>query len=394
LKRRRRLLSIAHSYVVTMNRRLVHEMARLGGEDWEITAAAPRYFRGSNDLRPVRLESLANEPCPVVPVDAYLTGRMHFFVYGWRLKTLLAEPWDFVHCWEEPYIAAGGQMALWAPRRAPLVFRSAQSLNKHYPPPFQWIENFAMSRASGWICSGQLVAENLRARPGYTQLPMAQIPLGTDTANFRPDPARGRTIRERLGWAPGGPPVVGYLGRFVAEKGLSLLQQALDEVRSPWRALFVGAGPLEASLRKWSERHGDRVRICNDVVHDQVPAYLNAMDMMCAPSQTMPNWKEQFGRMLVEAFASGVPVIGSDSGEIPYVIRDSGVVVGESDIEGWRRAIDELVGDGAKRDALSAHGLTRAREEFSWPVVARRYLDFFDAVAAGVPERSRGLPVP
>ena len=52
------------------------------------------------------------------------------------------------------------------------------------------------------------------------------------------------------------------------------------------------------------------------------------MDVMCAPSQTTPKWREQFGRMLIEAFASGVPVVGSDSGEIPFVIDEAGVLVG------------------------------------------------------------------
>ncbi len=387
MRRRRRLLSIGHSYVVTMNRRLAHEMARLGGDEWEITAVAPKYFRGVNDLRPAHLDSLAlaSEPCPVVAVDAYLTGRVHFFTYGWRLRSLLASPWDLVHCWEEPFVAAAGQIAWWASSETPLVFYSAQSLNKNYPQPFKWIERYAMARAAGFICGGQLVVENLKARPGYIGLPMAQIPLGADLGKFRPDDARGRAVRGSLGWDSGGPPVVGYLGRFVPEKGLPLLQRVLDKVCAPWRALFVGAGPLEAPLRKWAEQHGDRVRICNAVVHDQVPAYLNAMDMMCAPSQTTPVWKEQFGRMLVEAFASGVPVVGSDSGEVPYVVRDSGVIVGESDEEGWRRAIEELLEDRTKRDDLSARGIARARDEFAWPVVARRHLDFFESVAGGSP---------
>ncbi len=384
MKRRRRLLSISHSYVVTMNRRLAHEMAKIGGDDWDITAVAPRYFQGFRDLRPVRLDPMADEPCPLVPVDAYLTGRVHFFTYGWRLKSLLSGPWDLVHCWEEPFIAAGGQVALWA-RRAPLVFYSCQSLNKTYPPPFQWIEDNALARAAGVICSGQLVVETLRARRGYAGLPLEPIPFGTDTAQFRPDLSRGKATRESLRWSSNGPPVVGYIGRFVPEKGLRLLQHALDELRAPWRALFVGAGPMEASLRKWAERHGDRVRICNAVVHDQVPAYLNAMDIMCAPSQTTPGWKEQFGRMLVEAFATGVAVVGSDSGEIPYVVRDTGLIVGEKDEAGWRKAIADLVESPAKRDELSGRGVARASDEFAWPVVARRYLDFFDTVAGSAP---------
>jgi phosphatidyl-myo-inositol dimannoside synthase len=380
MKRRLRLLSIGHSYVVMMNRRLVHEMARVGEDRWEVTAVAPTCFHGSRDLRSVRFEPAADEPCRVLAVPAYLTNRVHFFLYGWRLRSILSERWDFIHCWEEPYILVGGQVAWWAPRRTPLVFRTAQSLNKRYPVPFRWIEHYAMERSAGWICSGSLVAQNLSARPGYVDRPRARIPLGVDVAAFHPDPAPRGPLFARLAWDPSGPPVVGYLGRFVPEKGVELLQRALDSLQTPWRALFVGAGPSEPALRQWSQRHGDRVRICSDVTHDQVPAYLNIMDVLCAPSQTTPGWKEQFGRMVVEAFASGVPFIGSDSGEIPHVVRDAGVIVGERDEAGWARAIADLLNDPRKRGDLAARGLQRAHQEFAWPVVAQRYLDFFDSI--------------
>jgi glycosyltransferase involved in cell wall biosynthesis len=379
-KRTRRLLSLAHSYAVGMNRRLAHEMARAGSGTWEVVAAAPKYFHG-NDLRPVRLEVSADEPCRVVALGAYLTRRVHVFLYGRHLRSVLREGWDVVHCWEEPYIFAGGQVAWWTPRGAALVFRTAQSIDKRYPPPFSWIERYAMRRAAGWICSGSLVAQTLSARRGYDK-PLAQIPLGVDVRAFRPDPAAGRAVLEKLGWEPG-PPVVGYLGRFVTDKGLDLLTRALDKLGGVWRAMFVGAGPMEPQLRAWAARHGDRVRLCTDVTHDQVPAYLNAMTVLCAPSQTMPNWKEQFGRMVVEAFATGVPFIGSDSGEIPFVVKDAGVVVGERDEDGWVRAIAELIGSPAQCRELAARGLQRACDEFAWPAVARQYLNFFERLLPG-----------
>jgi glycosyltransferase involved in cell wall biosynthesis len=217
----RRLLSIAHSYVVGMNRRLAHEMARANGRTWEVTAVAPTYFHGTRDLRPLRLDAAADEPCRLVPVNAYLTHRVHVFFYGWRLRALLQEPWDLVHCWEEPYILVGAQVAWWAPPRTPLVFRTAQSLAKSYPIPFNWVEKYTLRRAAGWICSGSLVAQTLGARPGYDQLPRAQIPLGVDVDCFRPDRAAGRAVRQSLGWSDDGPPVVGYLGRFVPERASS-----------------------------------------------------------------------------------------------------------------------------------------------------------------------------
>src|SRR5207237_2331572 len=113
---------------------------------------------------------------------------------------------------------------------------------------------------------------------------------------YKPARAAVEAVLRKLGWETKGAPVVGYLGRFTKEKGLSVLQQALDGVSVPWRALFVGDGPERPALAAWAERWGDRVRICTDVTHGQVPPHLNAMDVLCAPSQTMPNWKEQFGR--------------------------------------------------------------------------------------------------
>lgn len=377
-KRTRRLLSIAHSYVVGMNRRLAHEMARVGGDAWEVTAISPKLFHGANDLRTVRLDANEQEPCRLVPVNAYFTSRVHAFLYGRRLRSVLSEGWDVIHCWEEPYILAGGQVAWWTRRGTPLVFRTAQSMDKKYPPPFSWVERYAMNKAAGWICSGSLVAQTLGKRPGYDK-PMAQIPLGVDVQCFRPDPGAGRAILQKLGWEPG-PPVVGYLGRFVPDKGLDLLTRALDQLACDWRAMFVGAGPMEPELRKWAARSGDRVRLCTDVTHDHVPAYLNAMNVLCAPSQTMPNWKEQFGRMVVEAFAAGLPIIGSDSGEIPFVIKDSGLVVGEKDEAGWTRAIGDLLANPNQCRELADRGLQRARDEFAWPAVARQYLDFFERI--------------
>lgn len=370
----RKLLSIGHSYVVALNRRLANEIARLGIGEWEVTAVAPAFMHG--DLRPMQLEAEPNEICRLEAVAVYLSQRIHVMTYGWRLKQILQQGWDLVDCWEEPYILAGAQVAWWMSDSTPLVYRTAQSYSKQYPPPFNWIEQYAMSHASGWICCGQTVAETLKSRQGYS-LPMRLIPLGVDINHFYPAPDAGLKIRHSLAWDEQGAPVIGYLGRLVPDKGLDLLMRVLDRLQTPWRALFIGTGPMEATLRTWANRHPDRVRICTTVKHDDVPQYLNAMDILCAPSQTMPNWKEQFGRMLIEAFACGVPIIGSDSGEIPYVIQDAGVVVGEKDEQGWFEALSDLLESPYQRAELGAQGLRRSHSVYAWPVIAKQYLEFF-----------------
>ena len=375
---RRRLLTLGHSYVVGVNRRLAHELSRAGGADWEVVCGAPRRFRGTRDLRPQALHVARDEPCRVVDLGARATRQVHVFLYGPRLAGLLREGFDVVHAWEEPFVLAGGQIAALTPRASALVFRTDQNLSKRYPPPFNWVERAALRKARAWVYQGVLVGEALGDRPGYRDRPSRRIPYGVDTAAFRPDPSRRLAALRRLGWDPEGPPVIGFVGRFTREKGLDLLCRALAEVRAPWRMLWIGAGPEEPWLRAWSARQGDRARVLSDVGHDQVPELMSAMDVLCAPSQTTPRWKEQFGRMLIEAFASGVAVVGSESGEIPYVLGDAGRVLPERDRAAWTACLEELLSDERARAELAARGLERAHERYAWPVIARQHLAFFD----------------
>ena len=261
------------------------------------------------------------------------------------------------------------------------VFRTAQSLNSGIRR--RSTLSVTTYRAAGWICSGRLVAENLGKRPRYADRPMACIPLGVETTVFRPNAAAGESVRRSLGWGEPGPPVIGFLGRFVPEKGLKVLTTALDAVKTPWRALFVGGGKLAPDLRAWAEKYtDDRVRVCADVTHERVAPYVNAMDILVAPSQTTPQWKEQFGRMLIEGMACGIPVVGSDSGEIPFVIGDAGIVLPEADTAEWTKELAELLESPARRAELGARGRERAESAYAWPVVARRHIDFFEGLVA------------
>jgi glycosyltransferase involved in cell wall biosynthesis len=373
----RQLLSVGHSYCIALNRRLTEEMERIGGPPWQVTTIAPRFFHG--DLSPIRTQANPLEASSLRILPAYLTGRTSVFFYGRELAAALRNSWNVIHCWEEPFILAGGQVAWWTPRQIPIVFWTGQNIAKRYPPPFSWIEQFCVGRCAGWMARGQTGVDALLSK-GYGGRPHRVVPMGVDTKCFRPDPSARGHVRSRLAWSDAGPPVIGFLGRFVEEKGLKILTAVLDNLRSKWRALLVGGGPLAADLRQWSRRHPDRVRIVTGVQHDAVPAYLNAMDVLCAPSQTRAHWREVFGRMLIEAFACGVPVVASDSGEIPYVVKDAGVIVGEADHNSWARALEMILEDPSHRRELGARGLERARTVYSWRSVARQHLDFLEEV--------------
>ena len=377
----RRLLTIGHSYVVAANRRLAHEMAVQSNGAWQVTAVAPARYRG--DLGPIAVQPIAGDASRLESLAVRLDRVPHLMWYA-DLGRVLEGSWDVVHCWEEPYILAGAQVARRAPRDATFVVASFQNLAKQYPWPFSGFERATMARANGWIAYGTTVHDTLSARAPYAGKPSRVIPPGVDLTRFSPDEAARRATLARLGWAPTDH-VVGFLGRFVAQKGIDVLVGALENATMPWRALFVGGGPMQPALERFAERHPGRVHVQTGVSHDEVPAWLNAMTVLCAPSQTSPAWREQFGRMLIEAMACGVPVIASASGEMPWVVGDAGVVVAEADVAAWTAAIDRLLADDELRREQAARGIDRAHERFAWPVVARSHLAFFETLREGGP---------
>jgi phosphatidyl-myo-inositol dimannoside synthase len=379
---KRRLLSIGHSYCVGLNRRLPQWIARLGADQWDVTVAAPAVFPG--DLKPYVTTPEAGELPTLRILPAHFASHIHFFLYGRGLRALLQQPWDLVHMWEEPYIWAGGEIASMARRQTPLVYATNQNLAKHYLPPFAQIERYCFHRSSGWLTMGQTTLDTQLAR-GFTGKPCAVISPGVDIDSFRPDPTARAVIHRSFGWDTSAIPVAGYAGRFVEEKGLAFLMTILDGLKTPWRALFIGDGPLRPQLESWAARHGGNVQIVTGADHPDMPAYFNAIDILCVPSQTTPRWREQFGRVIIEAFACGVPVIGSDSGEIPFVISDAGVVAGERDAAAWASALEGLLDDPIERSRLSQHAREVAVTRHAHAVVAREHLDFFDRVlAAGI----------
>ena len=96
-----------------------------------------------------------------------------------------------------------------------------------------------------------------------------------------------------------------------------------------------------------------------------MPDYFRGLDVLVAPSMSRPNWTEQFGRVLVESMACGVPVIGSSSGEIPNVIGDAGLIFPEGDVDGLASALQTLMDDPSRRDEMGARGRSRVLDKFT-----------------------------
>lgn len=371
---RPRVLMISKACIVGIYQRKLEHIAAAGIDLLTLVPPGWRDERGETPLERVYTHGYQLETLPL-----RLNGSFHLHHYRGLGARLRAFRPDVVHIDEEPYNLAAWQ-ALFAARRAGArsLFFSWQNINRRYPPPFRWGEGWLLRRVDYGLAGTDSAAQVWREK-GYTG-PLAVIPqFGTDPALFAP---------------PDAPPAprpftVGYVGRLVEEKGLRLLLEAMARLPGDWRLILLGGGPLLDDLRRLAARLGiaERVRFDGLVASVAMPAQYHAFDALALPSLTRPNWKEQFGRVLVEAMSSGVPVIGSDSGAIPGVIGEAGLVVPEGDTTALAAALARLQADPDLRARLSAAGRQRVLDHFTHEQVSAATVDVYRALLAGVTDR-------
>jgi glycosyltransferase involved in cell wall biosynthesis len=116
----------------------------------------------------------------------------------------------------------------------------------------------------------------------------------------------------------------------------------------------------------------ERVIFKSSVPTYEAPRVLQEMDVLVLPSLTRPNWKEQFGRVLAEAMACETPVIGSDSGEIPYVIADAGLIFPEGNARELSQRVQQLLDDPMLYETLARKGRQRVLENYTQEQIARQ----------------------
>ena len=213
---------------------------------------------------------------------------------------------------------------------------------------------------------------------------MHVVPHGAEVSRFLP--GRDDVRRAELGLSG---VVIGFVGRLVPEKGVRDLLAALtllaDRRVTGCSVCFVGGGPLAHELER-AGREGvlaGRVRLVGPVVHDDAPRQYQLFDVLALPSRTTPRWREQFGRVLVEAAATGLPLVGSDSGEIPHVLSSLAgtAVVPEGDVTALADALEAYIVSAERRRDDGQRNLEAACRLFSHEAVADRMFALLGEVA-------------
>jgi glycosyltransferase involved in cell wall biosynthesis len=378
-----RVMWIWHAAVVAEYQK---PLAILGRCPWlDLTLLVPRRW-------PERAGQMVNaEPPPahdyrVVTARTLFTGLYYIYLYPGLLYQLLRSHPDVIYCYEEPHTLIAACVLLLRRLFLPnskVILYAAQNIKKRYPPPFSLFERYSFRRTDAILACGTLVGRTLRSK-GYSGV-LRVIGLPTDTTAFSPDAPRGASTRHNLG-IPGDAFVIGYAGKLVEEKGLRTLWDAfalLAETRDKLHLVLAGAGPLRSELEAQARAANlqDKVHFPGVLHSDTLPGFMNSLDVFVLPSETRPNWREQFGRVLVEAMACGVPVIGSDSGEIPSVLGDAGLVFREGDSNALADCLRLLLADASLRAELSSRGRQRAITLFSVEKIAAQHYTVYEQLS-------------
>ncbi|WP_309671935.1 glycosyltransferase family 4 protein [Gemmatimonas sp.] len=200
-----------------------------------------------------------------------------------------------------------------------------------------------------------------------------------DTGAFHPNVASRATVRTTLG-LPDDAIVVGFIGRLERNKGVIPFAHALNQAmaRDPRvHALWLGSGLCEHELDDIIRSADAPERHVRHPWTDDVHPYYSALDLLALPSTK----RESFGRVLIEAQACGIPVLGSDIGGIPETmdVGRSGRLVAPGDIDAWGRAIGELSADGTLRTNMGAAGMSFVRERFDNATVGAQFESWFSS---------------
>jgi glycosyltransferase involved in cell wall biosynthesis len=319
-------------------------------------------------------------------INVFRPGNIPTHLYrSWFVTLLLQQKPDAIYVHQEPYGLSTFQlcMANLLTGNKPIGFYAAQNIMKAYPSPIRQMERWVFERSSFAFPVTQSALDVLRAK-GYRHSAEV-LPLAIDPCMYHPRPERRLQQRAKLDISPDCF-VLGYVGRLVEEKGLETLLLALDQFKAvPWELLLIGSGPFEVALRQkvdGMQTGRGRVHFVGYVPHEEAPRWLSAFDVLVLPSETRNNWKEQFGRVLLEAMACGTPVVGSSSGEIPHVINATGggLIFPEKDVHALAQKLILMAESPELRRKLIERGQRSVAELYDQRHLVRNFASAIEGV--------------
>jgi glycosyltransferase involved in cell wall biosynthesis len=350
-----RVLVVSHACVVPENQSVYGELADW---KWEVDLVVPGTWKHEYAERAFKPRASPRLAGRVIASPVMLAGRPQRHLYLRRPGRVLdALRPQVVFLEEECFAVSAFQWALAAERRGiPFGVQADENLDRPLPWVARALRSWVLPRASFVAARSPAAQELVRqwGAKGAVELIPHAVPL------WRVPPPS-----EHIKFC------VGYAGRLVPEKGIGDLVDAVRLLDGRVQLLLAGDGALRDELCALQLPNAE-VSVLTGLSHGEIVEAYRSMDVLVLPSRTTPNWAEQFGRVLVEALWCGVPVIGSDSGAIPWLIAATGggMTFPEGDSSALAQRIDALREDPQLRSRLAAAGREAVVCQFSARAVA------------------------
>ena len=374
-----RVLVLSHSYIMKPYRR-----------KFTLIAAKPNIIvrvltpnKWYESFQEINFSPDENTDCEEVACPIRFSGYGSRFYYRGNIAKHFKDfkP-DIIHLEEEAWSLNALQTVRLKRKYCPnsrFIFRTSLSIpsKQRFGPLPIWIEKRVFRETDIAFPLSKNAGEILKLR-GYegTQIP---FPNGVDISLFNKRDMY--QLKDTLGIKDCF--VIGYIGRIIQMKGIDTLIEAAAKLNFPYKLLIVGKGEDKPSFEYLALKYqiNEKIVWIDAVPPEKVPDYLNCMNTLILPSRTTSDWVEFFGRVLIEGMACEVPVIGSDSGEIPHVIGDAGFVFKEGDASELAEKIRKIADEPTLYKTFQKRGLERV-QEFTWETIAQRTYDVYQDLFA------------
>lgn len=291
----------------------------------------------------------------------------------------MIEDFDVFHS-ADPHYYYSYQLAKIRSKRADkkLILTSWESIpfNNESVWRKKFIKRFTMRQADLFLCHTER-AKRCLMKEGIGEKKIQTVRLGVNLKRFKSQRSKVKSFK------------ILFVGRLVEEKGMMDLYEAFKRAKNIERRTgnrnlelrIVGSGPLRGRLSKLMQRDGfgNAAKIEKRGYGEMAGVYRDA-DIFVLPSRTTETWEEQYGIVLVEAMASGLPIVAYASGAIPEVLANAGILVKEGDISGLSGAIHATINKPDLRIKLGTMGRKRAETFFDARKTARKIKKIYDAV--------------
>ena len=370
-----KILIVSHSYVAAENLKNIIELSK---------SASVRIIVPDHVADRVIGKVTNDEETPVdrlvfkrisLPRNQYLLASKGF--------GMLSFSPDIVHIEYDPWAPIFWQTlifkALFA-RKAKLVCTVKKNTYRPLPQPQQaaklWLTRLLLTQVDCLFAVNTGVQKIYQSRFGVRDEDIVLVQhLGVDTELFKPSQKSLTTSRTMK---------IGYCGRLDENKGLRILYQAVQSIKSSSDAEvelhLLGDGPLKEELQA---RQEGWLYLAPPVSHNEVADFLKPLDIFVMPALITPDHEEHDGHALMEAMSCGIACVGTPSGIIPELLDEgTGVICRAGDVKDLTEALHALINSSDLRSEMGAKGRAKIVEDCSISALGSQKLQLYESILA------------